>query len=84
MGLSSKQVEMLISAVELTKEEELDCDGCMTELAQFAEHELEGKPIPEAVVLVQEHLRICPECCEEYGVLLAALKELHGPFDELG
>ncbi len=81
MGLSPKQVEILLGAVQLTKDEELDCDRCLTELAQFAEHELEGRPVPEAIVLVQEHLKSCPECCEEYRVLIEALKELQGPFD---
>jgi hypothetical protein len=70
MPLDSRHVQTLLSHVSLTREEELDCGDCLAGLAEFAERELVGAEIPEALQRIRHHLEICPECAEEYAALL--------------
>jgi len=74
MALSKQEIEALIKSVSLTRPDELTCIECLKELAEFAEHGLAGKSIPEGLQAVEHHLAICSECREEYEVLLTALK----------
>jgi uncharacterized protein with PIN domain len=60
--------------LSITREHELNCDECLDNVAGLAEHELAGKPIPDALEAVQHHLTLCTECGEEYEALLTALK----------
>ena len=75
MALSRKEIDDLMKAIALTRSEELACDECLKELAEFAERSLEGKSIDDCFKAVEHHLAICPECQEEYETLLAALKD---------
>jgi uncharacterized protein with PIN domain len=75
MVLSRKQIDELIKTVSLTRPDELTCDECLKDLAEFAEHSLSGKSIPEGLQAVEHHLAICAECQEEYKALLTALKQ---------
>jgi len=74
MPLDKQHIETLLSAVSRTREDELDCGRCLAGMAEFAEHQLLGAEIPQALRLIQEHLAICPECTEEYEVLLDVVR----------
>lgn len=74
MALSRQEIDALMKAVSLTRTDELTCDECLKELAEFAEHSLQGKSVPEGLQAVEHHLALCEECQEEYQALLAALK----------
>ena len=76
MTLSKEQIKALIEVIAATQENEIDCDGCLAALAEFAENELAGKSIPEALGIVKAHLGICRECREEYAALRAGLEGL--------
>ncbi|MEM6692227.1 MAG: hypothetical protein AAF664_22550 [Planctomycetota bacterium] len=73
MSLSRKQTQDLIDSVSSAKPDELDCDGCHELMAEFAELELSGKEIPEAMQAVRRHLDQCVCCNDEYNALLEAL-----------
>ena len=75
MALSRQELDGLIKAVSLTRRDELSCDECLKELAEFAELFLEGKPVTEGLEAIEHHLAICSECEEEYQALLTALKD---------
>ena len=75
MALSKEQIENLMRMIEVTRDRELNCEECLTLVAEFAETELQDKPIPAALDAVQNHLKLCAECREEYETLL---KVLHG------
>jgi hypothetical protein len=75
MSISKEQTENLMRMIEITRESELDCSECLTLVAEYAETELQDKPIPAALDAVQHHLKLCIECREEYEMLL---KILHG------
>jgi bacterioferritin-associated ferredoxin len=65
-----------VRALTLTREHEIDCGECLDKVAEFAERELAGKPVPDALESVRHHLTRCGECREEYEALLTALVHL--------
>jgi len=75
MKLNANELTALLEALTLTQEEELDCDGCLALVGQFAEAELSGKTPAEALQRVRQHLAICGDCREEYETLLAAIRD---------
>ena len=70
MPLDKQQVVLLLSVVADTREEEINCDECLAGMAEFAETQLVGVEILDAQRQIQAHLDLCPECAEEYAVLL--------------
>jgi predicted anti-sigma-YlaC factor YlaD len=82
MPLSKKQMEGLMRLVGLTKDSEINCDECLSLVAEFAEQALAGKPIPEGLRAVEHHLSVCSECREEYEALRRALDDLAEETDD--
>ena len=76
MALRDDQVRALVRALGITREHEIDCGGCLDMVAEFAERELAGSPIPDALETVRHHLSRCGECREEYEALFTALKHM--------
>ncbi len=70
MPLDKQQVKTLLSFVADTREDEISCDACLAGMAEFAETQLVGAEIPDAKKHIQAHIAFCPECAEEYEVLL--------------
>ena len=61
--------------VELTREREINCSECQTFVAEFAERQLAGLPLDEALARVEHHIAFCPDCAEELQALLKILRE---------
>lgn len=78
MTLSRQQIDRLLESLSLTRPDEITCDRCLRDVAEFAEHSLAGKSLPDGMNAVQHHLAICEECREEYEALLTALKQAPG------
>ncbi len=78
MALSPEQAKAVVGMVAATRDKEIDCDECLLDMAEFAQTQLTGKRIPDALQAVREHLDFCPECREEYEVLLMAVQALNG------
>jgi hypothetical protein len=70
--LTKEQLTGLVHLVGATDEHELNCNECLALAAEFAERELAGLPLDEALARVEQHLEVCPECREE----LLALKKI--------
>ncbi len=70
MPLDKQQVKTLLSFAVDTREDEIPCDECLAGMAEFAETQLVGAEIPDAKEHIQAHIAFCPECAEEYEVLL--------------
>lgn len=79
MPISRQELEELLRVVGLTQGIEFNCEQCLALVAEFSETELAGRSVPEGLQLVEQHLRICLECREEYEALRRALSELNGP-----
>jgi hypothetical protein len=70
------QAEALIEMVMGTRDQEMTCDECVADIAEFVEVQLTGKPLSEALQAVQDHLDRCHDCADEYHVLRQALTAL--------
>lgn len=78
MVLSSQRVREFLEAICATRDRELTCGECWDQVAELAERATAGKPIPEALAAVEQHLEDCGECRQEYEALLSALQALEG------
>ena len=76
MNLTTEQAMELILMVEATRDDELPCDRCVAQLAEFVDAKLTGKPFADALRLVREHIKMCRDCGEEYNVLRRAVESL--------
>jgi|JI10StandDraft_1071094.scaffolds.fasta_scaffold62810_3 anti-sigma factor RsiW len=76
MKLTPPQLDGMMRSIGLTRPQEIDCDACAADLAEFAEVELAGRSLPEALQLVEHHLAICPDCREEYTALRTSILAL--------
>jgi len=75
MSVSREELRKLLELVDITAADEIDCTEFMHRVAGYLERlGPDGVPPPgcEAVVL---HLRICPECLEEFEALYRLLRE---------
>jgi len=71
-------VVRFLQVLENLRSEELSCEEMYTRLDEFVEREVESKDAAKIMPLIQEHIDICPECCDEYQALLAILENTNG------
>ena len=76
MPLAADQISSLLGMIAASEPDSLDCDGCLAQVAEFAEAELLSLDIPDAVRAVETHLKQCPCCRDEYNALLEGLRAL--------
>lgn len=72
--LSRRKLSMIMEKIFATRDVELDCDECFGHMDRYAETQLEGKKLDEALLLVEDHLSKCGDCREEYELLAQALR----------
>jgi hypothetical protein len=76
VSLSPETIKKLIELVATTQNDQLDCDGCLERIAEFAEAHLAGRSLSAALESVRMHLESCGCCQDEYEALLTALGTL--------
>jgi hypothetical protein len=76
MSLNSEQAYRLLKMIELTQETELTCPECQDELDKYTQSIRDGMPIDGVLRLVQQHLRACPFCEEQFKLVLETLKAI--------
>ena len=76
MTLSSDQIQKLLGLVASAQDDELDCDGCFSKVAEFAEAQLADQPLSSAMKAVERHLQSCPCCADEFAALLDGLRAM--------
>ena len=76
MALSPEKIKKLIDLVATTRDDPLDCDGCLEHIAEFAEAHLAGRSLSAAMQSVRIHLESCGCCEQEFDALLDALDTL--------
>ena len=74
MSLSKQQIEALLGLISSTSDDALGCECCFERLAEFADAELTGRNLCEAMKAVRRHIESCPCCADEFQALLVALK----------
>lgn len=77
MKLNRDLLKKLIRGIKATRSDEISCAECFEKLDTYAELELAGKSPEKALPLIEDHLKKCGECREEYQALLNALRELN-------
>ena len=82
MSLSFEQLKALIGMVAATTDDEITCRECLVGMAELAETVLAGREIDDAIVKIRQHVDFCPECREEYEVLIASLQAIEEVEDE--
>ena len=66
-------LEALARVVADTVSDEISCDELLNRISAYVERAAAGAADPSLIKAVDDHLRICPECTEEYDALLKAL-----------
>lgn len=75
MALTPEQAKTLIGMVKAC-DQEMSCEECLAQIAEFVEAKLASKPLSQALQIVQAHLEACNCCEEEYRVLREAIMQL--------
>ena len=77
MKLDTDTLKKMVHGIVTTHHDEIGCEQCFEQLDQFVEMTLDGKSAAEAMPLVEDHLRRCHDCREEFEALLIALRALN-------
>ena len=72
--LQDEVVVRFFKLLEQIREEDMSCDDMYRQLDEFVEEEVKSKDAAKIMPLIQEHIDICPECCDEYQALLTVLE----------
>ena len=72
--LTPPQVAEFLRQVALTRDQEADCGTCLQHIGEFAEKKLTGTELDAALLSIEHHLSLCPECTEEYEALKKILE----------
>lgn len=75
MTVSRAELMALLRLVDATSVEEIDCDEFLDRVGGVLERLGPGDAVPPGSEAVVQHLRLCPECLEEFDTLLRVLKE---------
>lgn len=67
-------LQKLLHMLSLTEERELGCGEVFELMDYYVELEQAGENVQALLPQVAQHLRICPECAEEYEALRAIMK----------
>ena len=69
-----EMIKQIVRGIVSTRSDEIGCSECFDQVDRFAEMVLDGKDAAEALPLVEDHLRRCDDCREEFEALLVALR----------
>lgn len=79
MTLGNEEYRELARALLATCPDEIDCERWLDSVGLYLDIIEAGRPIPETLRPVEEHLRLCPDCAEEYALMREALGGLGEP-----
>lgn len=71
--MNLEELKKMLRMLAETCEVEINCEDCYSELDEFVDLILAGKSPDEVMPLVEQHLRICGDCKEEFQALIDAL-----------
>ncbi len=75
MKMNRKELLVLLQLLDITKEQEINCEEFLVLLPSYMELLRSGRPLEREHVAIAYHLEICPECSEEHEGLMDALDE---------
>jgi hypothetical protein len=74
MQSANDPLKNFVELIQTTNEEELDCEEVFRFLDEYSEVALRGNVPKDFLPLVQHHLEMCRDCCEEHEALLRVLE----------
>jgi len=77
MNWTPDDLAKLLGLLDVTETEEIDCAEFLHRIAAYVESLGPSGAPPEGTSAVVQHLRVCPECCEEFLALREALRAEH-------
>ncbi len=72
--LTDDVILKFLKVLDNARAEEMTCSELFTQLDEFVEREVNSKDAEKIMPLVQEHLDMCSDCCDEYEALLSVLE----------
>lgn len=87
MAPQEERLKRLLTAIFTVhqSEEQMDCETCSQQLDCLVELVNSGANLRELLPAVEEHLRCCPDCNEEFQALTAIIRaESNGVTQTLG
>ena len=72
--IQDEVVLKFLRILENVRKEDMSCDQMFIQLDEFVEHEVRSRDAARIMPLIQEHIDLCPECCDEYQALLTVLE----------
>jgi hypothetical protein len=71
--LEDEVVLKFLNVLENLEHEGVTCSELYEQLDEFVDREVKSHDAAKIMPLIQEHLDMCPECCDEYEALLNVL-----------
>ncbi len=75
MKISREELLGLLRVIDLTKPEEIDCEEFLSAVSGYVEKLASGQAAPTSNADVLHHLKVCPECLEEFEALYEAYRD---------
>ncbi|MEM7233287.1 MAG: hypothetical protein AAF517_14010 [Planctomycetota bacterium] len=75
MKVTPEELMDLLRLVDITNPEEINCEEFLSRVAGYVERLVAGDVSPDGYESVVHHLKVCPECLEEFRALYAAYRE---------
>jgi hypothetical protein len=72
--LEDEVVVKFLKVLENIREEDMSCSEMYAHIDEFVEREVNAHDAEKIMPLIQEHIDLCPECCDEYEALLDVLE----------
>jgi hypothetical protein len=72
--LQDEVVVKFLKVLENVREEDMSCSEMYARIDEFVEREVKAHDAERIMPLIQEHIDMCPECCDEYEALLDVLE----------
>jgi hypothetical protein len=72
--LQDEVVVKFLKILETLREEEMSCAEMYAHIDEFVEREVKSHDAEKLMPLIQEHIDMCAECCDEYEALLDVLE----------
>ena len=72
MEPNREQLAALAQQLASTAPEEIDCEAVLDHVAAYLEAAQADATLPPELEMVEQHLKICPACLEEYQALIKA------------
>ena len=78
LQMTPAQLEQLLRDVVRTNELELNCSSTFELIDEYIDRLSRGEDAAAIMPLVSQHLDLCPECEEEYNMLMQVVDSLAG------